>query len=1119
MSLNPKLNIKNTQGLSFNFLKNGLIKTIESQLIRISLKNATAFSKSGANIYLRKKTNDSYEYKALLGSESNSDFEIIENTFVAKGIWDGICYACALQLSPKSTSWQWDITTKNTTKNDIMLDVIYVQDVGLKQISDALVNEYYVSQYVERQILKDEKYGSVICCRQNFMDTIGNPWLMIACKNSAVSGSTDGIQFYGNSFRKTGIPESLTKESLGGECSGELSILALQEKPFNLEANEHHKSAFVATCMADHPEATSQKDLEKLPLLLQEFNNEVSTLNITKSFTTEDNIFNTTSLFPVDDLTNQDLGHFFGNDLRNLEEKNGQLLSFFYKENNHVVLRAKEILVDRPHGHIMQAKMGLTPDEDMMSTSTYAYGVFNSHITQGNTNFNRFLSICSSQFNLEPQTGQRIFVEINNQKYLLGVPSAYEIGLNHCRWIYKHGDTCFQVRSWTSKSTPEIYMDFKVLNGSPVKILITNHFAEDNGWHISDINTSDSYTLQPKIDSVIAKKFPNAQFKIQIHNSDYKVYGDEILYANRKSQGDVFFNIELENTSDFCMSFIGEVSKTIVTTQIKDSEKQYRFNIQEGQAYWQNLSSNLSLKSDHKDIAVIQEILPWYGINAMIHVLTPHGLEQFDGAAWGTRDTTQGPFELLLCTEKFTAAKEILRILFSHQNPDGGWPQWWMFDSYSDIRAGSAHGDVHHWCIIALGNYIKATGDVDFLNEILPYYHENGVDEAEKTTLLEHIERLIDMLIASFIPNTAFVPFGGGDWNDSMQPASKALAERLISSWTVALNYQAFSIFQSVYELLEKTDKATRLKNICKQIKADFNKHLIKDNVVAGHGLLEEDNSISLLLHPSDNKTNIQYRLLPMIRGVISGIFTKEQAEFHQKLIEQHLKGPDGARLMNRPPKYNGGIQTIFQRAESSSFFGREIGIMYMHAHLRYAETQARTGNAEAFVKALRQVNPIAYNEVVACGDVRQSNCYYSSSDVTFKNRYEADTRYEELKEGKITLKGGWRIYSSGPGIYMGLIVWHLLGLRTEFGKTIIDPVIPKALDGLSASLVYAGYPLNLNFSVKKETCHPKTIHINGKAINFNYEDNQYRKGGAEIETKKFLELLNQEENAIDIVL
>lgn len=1119
MPLNTNLNIKNKQGLLFNFLKNGLIKNIELQSIRVSLKTATAFSKSGANVYLRKKANDKYEYKALLGSESNSQFTIAKNTFIAQGNWDSIDYTCTLQLSPKSTSWQWDIITKNTAENTVVLDVIYVQDIGLKKISDALVNEYYVSQYVERQILEDEKYGSVICCRQNFMDTIGNPWLMIACKSSAVSGSTDGIQFYGNSFRETGIPESLLKESITGECSGELSIIALQEKPFNLESNEHHKSTFVGTCLADHPEATSQKDLEKLPSLLQEFNNEVPTSNSAKPFTTENNIFNTSPLLPVDDLTKKDLGHFFSDKLRNLEEKNGQILSVFYKENNHVVLRAKEILVDRPHGHIMQAKMGYTPDENMMSTSTYAYGVFNSHITQGNTNFNRFLSICSSQFNLEPQTGQRIFVEINNQKHLLGVPSAYEIGLNHCRWIYKHEDTCFQVRSWTSKSTPEIHMDFKVLNGSPVKVLITNHFAEDNGWYISDSNTSGSYTLQPKPDSIIAKKFPKAQFKIQIHNSDYKVYGDEILYPNHKSQGDAFFNIELENTSSFCMSFIGEVATTVEATQIKNSEKQYQFDIQEGQAYWRVLSSNLSLKSDHKDIAVIQEILPWYGVNAMIHVLTPHGLEQFDGAAWGTRDTTQGPFELLLCTEKFEEAKDILRIMFSHQNTNGEWPQWWMFDSYSDIRAGSSHGDVHHWCIIALGNYIKVTGDTDFLNEVLPYYHENGVEVAEKTTLLEHTERLIDMLVDSFIPNTAFVPFGGGDWNDSMQPASKALAERLISSWTVALNYQAFSNFQLVYELLEDTEKAARLQNICTQIQSDFNKHLVKDNIVAGHGLLEDDNSISLLLHPTDTKTNIQYRLLPMIRGVISGIFTKEQAEFHQKLIEQHLKGPDGARLMNRPPKYNGGTQTIFQRAESSSYFGREIGIMYMHAHLRYAETQARLGNAEAFVRALRQANPIAYKEVVSIGDVRQANCYYSSSDVSFKNRYEADERYEELKAGKITLKGGWRIYSSGPGIYMGLVVWHLLGLRTEFGKTIIDPVIPKALDGLSASLVYAGYPLNLNFSVKKETCHPKTIHINGKAINFNYEDNQYRKGGAEIETKKFLELLNQEENAIDIVL
>ena len=156
---------------------------------------------------------------------------------------------------------------------------------------------------------------------------------------------------------------------------------------------------------------------------------------------------------------------------------------------------------------------------------------------------------------------------------------------------------------------------------------------------------------------------------------------------------------------------------------------------------------------------------------------------------------------------------------------------------------------------------------------------------------------------------------------------------------------------------------------------------------------------------------------------------------------------------------------------------------------------------------------------MVSCGDLRQSNCYYSSSDATFKNRYEADERYEELKAGKITLKGGWRIYSSGPGIYIGLIVSHLLGLRTEFGNTILDPVIPTTLDGLSASINFMGHSVTFIYAVKKRSFGPQVISINGKAIDFTYEENQYRQGGAVIPTDQFLIMLNKKENAIEILL
>lgn len=141
----------------------------------------------------------------------------------------------------------------------VKLDLVYVQDVGLKPITSDMVNEYYVSQYIERLILNHNTYGSVVCCRQNTRESTGNPWLMLACRNKAASASTDGMQFLGKTFRQTGIPEGLLAKKLGGEYAGESSIVALQENPFILNEGEVHQSAFVAAYLPDHPGATTKR--------------------------------------------------------------------------------------------------------------------------------------------------------------------------------------------------------------------------------------------------------------------------------------------------------------------------------------------------------------------------------------------------------------------------------------------------------------------------------------------------------------------------------------------------------------------------------------------------------------------------------------------------------------------------------------------------------------------------------------------------------------------------------------------------------------------------------------------------------------------------------------------
>jgi 1,2-beta-oligoglucan phosphorylase len=274
-----------------------------------------------------------------------------------------------------------------------------------------------------------------------------------------------------------------------------------------------------------------------------------------------------------------------------------------------------------------------------------------------------------------------------------------------------------------------------------------------------------------------------------------------------------------------------------------------------------------------------------------------------------------------------------------------------------------------------------------------------------------------------------------------------------------------------------------------------------------------------VLLHPSDTRTGVRFSLLPMNRGVISGVFSKEQAERHLQIIERHLKGPDGARLMDRPLRYRGGPQTIFQRAESSTYFGREIGLMYVHEHVRYAESQARMGKVDAFLRALRQAIPVDYQVVVPQGDVRQANCYYSSSDVSFGSRYEADERYDEVVAGRTPLKGSWRVYSSGPGIYLALVVSRLFGLRIEFGSLIIDPVMARSLDGLRASMRFRGSPVTFVYRVDGPGFGPRAISVNGKPVQFDREDNRYRQGGAVMPLESFMAMLEADENSVEIRL
>jgi hypothetical protein len=99
--------------------------------------------------------------------------------------------------------------------------------------------------------------------------------------------------------------------------------------------------------------------------------------------------------------------------------------------------------------------------------------------------------------------------------------------------------------------------------------------------------------------------------------------------------------------------------------------------------------------------------------------------------------------------------------VMSAQNPDGDWPQWFMFfERDRAVRAGDSHGDIVFWPVLALAQYLIASGDASVLDE--------RVGDA---TVWQHAERALALIEKRVVSGTALAAYGHGDWNDALQPA------------------------------------------------------------------------------------------------------------------------------------------------------------------------------------------------------------------------------------------------------------------------------------------------------------------------------------------------------------
>lgn len=1080
------------------FLETGDLYEIDSHGIMINQLNGNYLDGSLNQLYLRLFTEEGIQVTPMIGSNAPSKFSFQNQQLTWSGTFHSISYQVDFMLA-KEDSWFWRVQLSGSGK----ADVIYGQDIGNAAKGSVQSNEAYVSQYVDHHVTRND--GQIIVSsRQNQPQNGKFPLVEQGSLQPLRSFSTDGYQFFGRSYKETNFPIGLTQQELANEVyQYEFAYIALQTESYDLSLKKIElvfygavkgnqaiavtKPAFSQQIMKERYEALSFSGQALAKVFEKKLGQPIVGL----------------------DLSDAQLKEFFPKQLQ-VEKVAGKTYSFFTEEYQHVVVKEKETAMERAHGHVLLSGCDLTIEQPLMSTTVYMYGIFNSQIVLGNTTMNKLMSNSRNALNILKQSGQRLYLKIDEQWRLLTLPSAFQMGLNSATWYYRLADDLLTVTTYSLTENREIRLEVASKKGHQYTWAISNQLlmgpSDTESRAVLDKNGS-TVSVRSEQTSPVAAAYPELVYHMHL-DCPFEMTTEQLFFNEAPSADLTVFVIDKQEK--FTLSIQGSLTNAAylsADTDIQQANERYLTFINE-------LVHQFKLKHPTAEVESMNLLTRWYTQNMLVHYLSPHGLEQYGGAAWGTRDVSQGPTEFFLAVNRPEVVASIIQHVYENQfSDDGNWPQWFMFDRYEQQKADESHGDVIVWPMKVVADYLEKTGDFTILDQKIAYTDRQSFTKSrEKPALYEHLKKEIQYIENNFLPETFLSCYGDGDWDDTLQPHDGKLKKYMASSWTVALTYQ---VLQKLAHLLADYDLAyaKHLNELAAGIKKDFKHYMLSTDTLPGFVYLENPRQLELIIHPQDQKTGIQYRLLPMTQSMLAELLSKEQASFHLDIIKKQLQYPDGVRLMNRPATYQGGVSRYFKRAEQAANLGREIGLQYVHAHIRFAEAMAKIGEPEETWQALSIINPIQIQKRVPNAEIRQANVYFSSSDGDFKTRYEAQENFGKLKDGSVGVKGGWRLYSSGPGIYFNQLLSSVLGIREMHDQVIFDPVLPKALDGLSLEYELFKHPVEIIFHLDT---NKEQVLLNGEELAYTVEKNPYRTGGLQIEKAEIAAKLKTK-NRIDI--
>ncbi|PFG18626.1 GH36-type glycosyl hydrolase domain-containing protein [Serinibacter salmoneus] len=179
--------------------------------------------------------------------------------------------------------------------------------------------------------------------------------------------------------------------------------------------------------------------------------------------------------------------------------------------------------------------------------------------------------------------------------------------------------------------------------------------------------------------------------------------------------------------------------------------------------YWTNLLSTYSVRSTDEKLDRMVNI--WNQYQCMVTFNMSRSASYFEtgiGRGMGFRDSNQDLLGFVhLVPER---ARERIIDIASTQFPDGSaYHQYQPLTKRGNNDVGSGFNDDPLWLIAGVAGYIKETGDVSILEEMVPFDNEVG----SEVPLLEHLTRSFTFTATHRGPH-GLPLIGRADWNDCL---------------------------------------------------------------------------------------------------------------------------------------------------------------------------------------------------------------------------------------------------------------------------------------------------------------------------------------------------------------